>query len=100
MMFTRLIVAISRTKLISHMQSASTNPLPTVDARPVTQLRGRWLVIVRAVWFMSAAFAAFILLASIPAAIAQLGTHTLLEQWRDTVAGVPITTPDALEFPF
>src|SRR5262245_22802765 len=82
------------------MQGASTNPLASVDTTPVTQLHGQWLVIVRTAWFMTAAFAMVILLASIPAAIAHLGTLTLMEQWSYRVAGVPITAPDALEFSF
>ena len=37
--------------------------------------------------------AALLLLASVPAAMAQLGSTTLLEQWRDSVTGVPLSQP-------
>lgn len=58
-----------------------------------------WSRFARAAWLLTAVFALLALLASIPPALAQLGTRTALEQWRDTVTGVSLSGPDVIEFP-
>src|SRR5574337_536689 len=59
--------------------------------------RGFRFIFVRAAWFVVAALAAFILVASIPAYVAQLGTLTRTEQVQRAVAGLPAAT-DSLEY--